>query len=101
MIINLTTSKLSNQHKQELVNKSYYISGSLVHVNTEDYRLSLLKYKWDKSTSNNPPVPSLLRLGDRVEKIARPIARVLDRVLHTHITGCQGCKKRKEFLNKF
>jgi hypothetical protein len=39
-------------------------------------------------------------LGDRVEKIAQPIARVIDRVAGTNIQECGSCKKRKEWLNK-
>lgn len=39
-------------------------------------------------------------LGDRVEQIAQPIAKVIDKVLHTNIQGCGGCKKRRDALNK-
>lgn len=38
-------------------------------------------------------------LGDRVEKIAQPIAKIIDRVAGTNIQGCGACKKRKEYLN--
>lgn len=39
-------------------------------------------------------------LGDKVESIAQPIAKVIDRVAGTNIQECGGCKKRKEWLNK-
>lgn len=39
-------------------------------------------------------------LGDRVERIAQPIARVIDKVAGTNIQGCKACQKRKEYLNK-
>lgn len=39
-------------------------------------------------------------LGDRVEKVAQPIAKVIDRIAGTNIQGCGGCQKRKEYLNK-
>ena len=39
-------------------------------------------------------------LGDRIEKLAQPIARVIDKVAGTNIQGCGGCKKRREALNK-
>jgi len=39
-------------------------------------------------------------LGDRVEKIAQPIAKIIDKVAGTNIQGCGACKKRKEYLNK-
>ena len=39
-------------------------------------------------------------LGDRVEHIAQPIARVIDRLAGTNIQQCGGCKKRREALNK-
>jgi hypothetical protein len=47
------------------------------------------------------PIEKLpLGLGDRVERIAQPIARVIDKVAGTNIQGCGGCKKRREALNK-
>lgn len=39
-------------------------------------------------------------LGDLVETIAQPIAKVIDKVAGTKIQECGGCKKRKEYLNK-
>jgi hypothetical protein len=35
-----------------------------------------------------------------VEKIAQPIAKVIDKALGTNVQGCGGCKKRKARLNK-
>lgn len=40
-----------------------------------------------------------IRLGDRVERIAQPIAKAIDKVAGTNIQGCGACKKRKEWLN--
>jgi len=39
-------------------------------------------------------------LGDQVEKIAKPIAKAIDKIAGTNIENCGGCKKRKEKLNK-
>lgn len=39
-------------------------------------------------------------LGDRVERIAQPIAKVIDKALGTNVQGCGGCKKRRDALNK-
>lgn len=47
-------------------------------------------------TTENKPAG----LGDRVERIAKPIAKVIDRVAHTDLQNCGGCKKRKEYLNE-
>lgn len=44
--------------------------------------------------------PKPIGLGDRVERIAQPIARVIDRVAGTNIQGCGACQKRKEWLNE-
>jgi hypothetical protein len=44
-------------------------------------------------------VPKFIGLGDRVERIAQPIARVIDKVAGTNIQGCGACQKRKEWLN--
>ena len=40
-----------------------------------------------------------LRLGDKVESVAQPIAGAIDKVLKTNIKGCGACKKRKAWLN--
>lgn len=39
-------------------------------------------------------------LGDLVEKAAKPIAKVIDKIAGTDLENCEGCKKRKEKLNK-
>ncbi len=39
-------------------------------------------------------------LGDKVESIAQPIAKIIDKIAGTNIQGCGACKKRKEYLNK-
>jgi len=44
--------------------------------------------------------PKSKGLGDKVEKIAQPIAKVIDRVAGTNIQGCGACKKRRDKLNK-
>ncbi len=41
-----------------------------------------------------------MRLGDKVEKILKPVVEVIDNNLGTNLKECQGCKKRKEMLNK-
>ena len=39
------------------------------------------------------------KLGDKIERIAKPIAQAIDKVARTKIAGCGGCKKMKERLN--
>ena len=39
-------------------------------------------------------------LGDVVEAVAKPIARMIDRVAGTDIEHCPGCARRRETLNK-
>ena len=39
------------------------------------------------------------RLGDKIDKITKPIARAIDRVAGTKIVGCGGCRKMKDRLN--
>lgn len=39
-------------------------------------------------------------LGDLVEKVAKPIAKAIDKVVGTDIEHCDGCDKRKDFLNR-
>jgi len=40
-----------------------------------------------------------LRLGDKVEGIAKPVAKRIDGVFKTKIQHCVGCQKRRDFLN--
>jgi len=54
----------------------------------------------------NPPKPitrpqdlPVLGVGDQVERIAQPIAKVIDKVLGTKIQECGGCKRRRDRLN--
>ena len=44
------------------------------------------------------PAPS--GLGDQVERIAQPVAKVIDKVLKTNVQGCKACKRRRDYLNK-
>ena len=57
-----------------------------------------------KVTKINDPILLIknasVGLGDRVERIAQPIARAIDRVAGTNIQGCGSCQGRKEYLNK-
>jgi hypothetical protein len=38
-------------------------------------------------------------LGDIVAAVAQPVAKVIDRVAHTNLANCAGCKRRQEWLN--
>jgi hypothetical protein len=38
-------------------------------------------------------------LGTRIERIAQPIAKAIDKVAGTKIAGCNGCKQMRERLN--
>ena len=40
------------------------------------------------------------RLGDAVERVAKPIARIIDMVAGTKLANCQGCAKRRDKLNR-
>lgn len=57
-----------------------------------------------KVTKINDPILEIknasVGLGDRVERIAQPIARAIDKVAGTNIQGCGACQKRKEYLNE-
>lgn len=40
------------------------------------------------------------RLGDIVAAVAQPVAKAIDRVAHTNLANCAGCKRRQEWLNQ-
>lgn len=48
------------------------------------------------SAGDNKP----LGLGDAIASVANPIAKFIDTALGTKISGCGGCKKRQQALNK-
>ncbi len=39
-------------------------------------------------------------VGDLIERIAKPIAGIIDSAFGTKISKCSGCKKRKRWLNR-
>ena len=39
-------------------------------------------------------------LGDVVAAVAQPIAGVIDKVTGTRIQHCEGCRKRRDYLNE-
>lgn len=39
-------------------------------------------------------------LGDAVAKVAKPIARVIDRVAGTNLENCKPCHERQDWLNQ-
>ena len=54
-----------------------------------------------KKVHNTMPVVAKPRgLGDIVASVAQPVAKRLDAVFHTKIADCDGCKARREKLNK-
>jgi len=46
------------------------------------------------------PKPLKRGLGDIVEKLVKPIAKLSDKILGTSFVNCRPCQKRKEKLNK-
>lgn len=48
--------------------------------------------------SSPSPVP-VVGLGDRIESMANPIARAIDKLLGTELVKCGGCQDRKAALN--
>jgi hypothetical protein len=65
------------------------VEGEFLVISPEDYTQLVNKYR-----------DSPRGLGDIVERLARPIAKISDAILHTHLSGCSGCKHRQETLNR-
>ena len=40
-----------------------------------------------------------IRLGDKVERVAQPIAKAIDKTFKTNLQNCGACKRRKDKLN--
>jgi hypothetical protein len=38
-------------------------------------------------------------LGDKIERLAKPVAKAIDKIAGTKIAKCRGCKKMKDRLN--
>ncbi len=67
---------------------------------TEEVNEILAKNPQAKFNPSLPTLPTSLGLGDRVEKVAQPIAKVIDKIAGTNIQNCGACQKRKEYLNE-
>ena len=67
---------------------------------TEEVNEILAKNPQAKFNTSFPILPKSLGLGDRVEKVAQPIAKVIDKIAGTNIQNCGACQKRKEKLNQ-
>jgi len=52
------------------------------------------------------PIERLMRklklrgAGDAVALVAQPIAKAIDRVAGTNVSGCAGCQQRRDRLNE-
>jgi hypothetical protein len=44
--------------------------------------------------------PASRGLGDAIARIAKPIARVIDRAIGTRLQDCDPCEKRRVWLNE-
>jgi hypothetical protein len=71
------------------------VQGEFLEIDTNSYNELLNKYR---ITPNNYS-GSIKGLGDLVSIPAQAIAKGLDKVFHSNIAGCGGCKKRQEWLN--
>jgi len=71
-----------------------------LRVNTEEQENEIRKRKKERLKRIKAESKRLSGLGDVVETVAQPIAKLIDGVAGTNIQGCGACKKRKEYLNK-
>ena len=71
-----------------------------LRANTEEQENEIRKKKKERLESIKTESKRLSGLGDVVEKIAQPVAKLIDGVAGTNVQGCGACKKRKEYLNK-
>jgi hypothetical protein len=60
----------------------------------------LQEIKLSNNIAEDAVVGDIEGFGDLVEKVAKPIAKVIDHIAGTKIEQCGGCLKRKEYLNK-
>ena len=71
-----------------------------LRVNTEEQENEIRKKKKERLEKIKAESNRLHGLGDVVETVAQPIAKLIDGVAGTNIQRCGACKKRKEYLNK-
>jgi hypothetical protein len=60
------------------------VSGDFVYLGRVAYARLCAKYR---------------QVGDAVAMVAKPVARVVDRIAGTRLSSCGGCAKRQERLN--
>jgi hypothetical protein len=58
------------------------------------------KWRAQLGAPDKCPFGVVTGVGDVVEMIAQPIARVIDRVAGTNVQECGGCSKRRDALNR-
>jgi hypothetical protein len=49
--------------------------------------------------SQDPKADPSFGLGDAVHAIAQPVAKGIDLVIHSNLTGCNACDERRARLN--
>lgn len=70
------------------------VKGEYLEILPEDYYHLRTKYR------SNPETKTFKGLGDVVALVAQPIAKTIDKVFHTNVAGCGGCKQRQQKLNE-
>jgi hypothetical protein len=92
-------------YKEEVLNSGEVID-DMLWIEWGDYKKLLEKYSPNARSTVNKSKPcsscgqSPKGLGSAIEKIAKPIAKMIDKVVGTDIQNCGGCKKRKEKLDQ-
>lgn len=76
-----------------------------VYLKASAYHALRAKYSPISPLNPIPPIPvpsppRLTGLGDAIARIAKPIARALDRVAGTNLENCKPCAKRQAKLNQ-
>jgi hypothetical protein len=72
------------------------VTGSFLHMEDSEYKK--LISKWHPVIGAQPQ--GIRGAGDIVAKVAQPIAKTIDKVFKTNVSGCGGCKARQDALNK-
>lgn len=58
------------------------------------------KWRAQLGAPDKCPFGVVTGVGDVVERIAQPIAKMIDVVAGTNLQGCGGCSKRRDALNR-
>ena len=95
----LDDPRLPSGYKADVLSYAVKTAETYIEIENSSWDSLVAKYS-KKPTVVIENRKNILPIGNIVEKVAKPIAKGIDKVAGTNVRNCAECKKRKELLNK-